>query len=132
MKRFIIASICIAIVIGLAFLAQEVGGISLRSTGGVDRSIQLEISDPVVRGVPSIVHVKTSDVITLPVLELEWRTKTSNIVVGTLPIGVTSIPFILPCDSENSGSLVVRSMADTAIIAHHVISALPAGVDCLR
>ena len=119
------------LVIGI--VAGRVGGIAIRSQGTATNQLQVQLSEPVVRGVPVAVDWDT----TLPnipdSLSFEWRDEQNKYDLGTATgqSGRTTLQF--PCVSaQSNGGLVVRSAGDGKVLGTQLIELAPAGPECIR
>lgn len=131
MKRlFIVIIFALILLVVLSFVAQEVGGISLHSAGGISSAPRLELSVPVVPGVPTTLHIETANSISLPSAQVEWRTAEKTVFLGTVTSTDSRIVVTIPCDTTSQGSVVLRSLENNAVLAQEAASVLAAGADC--
>jgi len=132
MNRFILGiSLFIIASVTLSVIAQAVGGISLRSAGERIGPIQLDISEPVIPGVPTVLHIQSENDVAREAMKIEWRTAQKTINVGVGLNGINQIPITIPCDTAPIGSLIMRSQANDKVLVQRPLNVFPPGADCL-
>jgi hypothetical protein len=130
----VIGVVGVVILLAVAILAGQVGGIAIRKQGAKQDPLQLLVSEPVVRGVPVMVRWDAAVVIQIPneVVTFFWRDQTKEYRLGETQLDAGSVTVQFPCVAQPSGgSLVVRSTATAKVIGSRNVELAPAGPECI-
>ncbi len=125
----IIVVLVLLLLVG-AWLAQQIGGVSIRLTEP-ERVIEgLTLPEVVVRGVPTTVGFGGTE--SQPTLagELVWETEVESTIVQIVALPAASVGVIFPCTGLGEGRLLFRRLPDRRVLATAPVQLLPPGEDC--
>ncbi|MDP3997941.1 MAG: hypothetical protein U1C49_00255 [Candidatus Andersenbacteria bacterium] len=124
-----IVALLVLVILGIG--ASRVGGVAIRSNLAGQQFLALEVSEPVVRGVPVAVRWTPPGDGSREEIVLMLRSAKEDVIVGTGNIGDGEARMTMPCD-ETGGSLVLRQKQSGAVLANQRITLLPPGQECIK
>lgn len=130
----IVVVVGIVLLLVIAILAGQVGGIAIRKQGAQPDPLQLIVSEPVLRGVPVVVrwNVEAADDTTSEAAAFFWRDATAEYRLGETQLSDRTITIEFPCVAETgSGTLVVRSTVSEKVVGTRPVELAPAGPECI-
>lgn len=131
-KRFlslIIAVLLVLLLVG-AFLAQQIGGVSIRLTEADLAPLTLTLPTVVTRGVSTTVRVGGVEPQPVVVGELVWETEVASAPVQTITLPAVSVNVTFPCAGPETGRLLLRQLPDKRVLATVPVQLLAPGEDC--
>lgn len=130
----VIGVVGVVILLVIAILAGQVGGIAIRKQGAQLDPLQLLVSEPVVRGVPVVVRWNAAGVAELPneTVTFFWRDQAEEYRLGEAQLDTGMITVQFPCVAQDlGGSLVVRSAATAKVMGSRGVELALAGPECI-
>ena len=136
MKTFvwILGGLVIIIVLLIAgIVAGQVGGIAIRKQGADQHPLTIMISQPVVRGVPVMVHWDNAAPSMPDRLTFVWRDEQRDYPLGEAAFDEGQATLEFPCDAaETAGGLIVRGAGDGKVIDNQAVILALAGPECVQ
>lgn len=127
----IIGLIGLILLLVVGIVAGQVGGIAISKQGAEPDLLLLQLSEPVVRGVPVAVRWTSVETSAVPIT-FSWRDRSQEYPLGEAALSDQEAKFIFPCDGVGStGSLVMRSGADGKVLSSQEVELAAPGPECL-
>lgn len=129
----IIVLIGIIVLIMIGLLAGQVGGVAIRRADEAS-SLVLNISEPVLRGVPVTVHWDTAAWPPEPAtLTFDWRDEQKTFRLGGATVSSGEVTVTFPCATKGAtGSFVVRAASNEKVILSQPLTLGPPGAECVQ
>ena len=126
----------IVAVVGLAYLASQVGGIAVRGVRNGVQPFVLVISNPVIRGVNTNVRWGAVREESNSIVTVQVRAAKQEITIGSGQLIEEQMTVEFPCDLEQDNVGVsltsVDELGQKSVIGWTTVTVLPPGPDCLR
>lgn len=115
----------------LGYLGDQVGGIAIRNNVARVRQFELIVSQPIIRGVPILVHWNYETNTSQQVFII-WRDSSGEYVLAESSLLEKNAVVILPCATKDIvGSLIVRDAATQEVLATTSVELLAPGPECV-
>lgn len=118
------------IILLLGFLVSQVGNVGIRRVSSNGKR-NLEISNPIVPGVATTVRWPVDTTQANSDVELNLKTTTQNITLGTTNLHAGVVTVVFPCTIESySGSITLMETGSEELVSWTDVEILPPGQDC--
>lgn len=127
----VLVGVIALLVIGI--LAGRVGGVAIRSQGALVTPLTITVSEPVLRGVPTVVRWDQAAAIEADVLTLVYRDASAEHAVGQAHVREGRGTITLPCQDDGGSGSIVLKRADTGqVVAWQEVVVAAPGPECVR
>lgn len=128
----ILGVIVVVLLLSIGILAGQVGGIAIRKQGAEADALLLQVSEPVLRGVPVMVRWTSQEGSTAEVITFTWRDRSTDYDLGEAQLKAHETALKFPCVGlDTSGSLVVRVKSDGKVLGTRTVELGAAGPECI-
>lgn len=134
MNKKIVVSLGVAGVIAILLIgvvASRVGGVALRNNIVRNNYLALDVTEPLLRGVPIRIQWAGENENIEGWLQVYLRDRQGEQAIGSAPAEDGEAIVVLPCKSNDKlYSLVVRKVDNNRVVASKTVKVLPPGAEC--
>jgi len=121
------------IILLAAIVAGQVGGIAIRKQGATASSMAITVSEPIVRGVPVVMHWDPAAGTASGPLLFDWRDEFAEYHLGEAQFADGHVAVSFPCEAAGkTGGLVIRAAETGKVIGNQLLRLAPAGPECVK
>lgn len=118
----------------LGILAGRVGGVAIRREGAETDAVFLNLSAPLLRGVPVVVRWQiNSGEANDGRMNFFWRDRRTEYPLGEAALSGGGVALQFPCEAPDAaGTLVARAAETNKVMGNQAATLGPAGPECLN
>lgn len=121
------------VLIILAVIGSQVGGIAIRSNATRPERPTLTISSPVVRGTPVTIRWNIPTGANTRPITVNFRDQAGEQTLTTTTLTAATATVTFPCAvNGTSGSIILRAADTDAVMSAETVALLPPTQDCIR
>lgn len=117
----------------LGILAGRVGGVAIRRVGAEADALSLNLSEPLIRGVPVVVRWQVNEA-EAPQARINffWRDSRTEYLLGETELSGGEAALRFPCDTSGAtGTLVVRAAETSKVMGSRLATLRAPGPECV-
>lgn len=117
----------------LGILAGRVGGVAIRREGAEPDVLSLNLSEPLIRGVPVVVRWQVNSVeVPQARINFYWRDRWTEYLLGEAELSGGGVALQFPCEAPDAvGTLVAREAETRRVMGSRAATLVAPGPECV-